>query len=56
MPRHVPEVVVACQHRQIMPNAELSEEGIDCASLHARAAAAVSEFGGVNVIVAIRRQ
>ena len=39
-----------------MTYAQLCEESVDCSDLHAASAAAISQFGRVDVILAIRRQ
>jgi hypothetical protein len=36
-----PEIVVSCQHRQVMTNAQLSQKGIDGSDLYAFPAAPV---------------
>jgi hypothetical protein len=47
------EILVRRQHRQIMTNAQLSEEGIDCPDLHAISAAVIPQLSRPYVIVAI---
>jgi hypothetical protein len=54
--RHVFEVLVRRQHDQIMPDAELSQQRIDCSNLYAAASATVPQLGGLDVIVTIWNQ
>jgi hypothetical protein len=50
------EILVRRQHRQVMTDAQLGEEGIDCTDLHAVSAAAIPEIRRPSVIVAIWHQ
>jgi hypothetical protein len=52
----VPEVVVSRQHCQFVVNAKLGQESVDRSDLHSVATASVSQFGCLDVIVAIRHQ
>jgi hypothetical protein len=50
------EVVVGAQERQMVANAQLSEERVDRANLDACSAAFVSEISGCDMVFAIRLQ
>jgi len=50
------EVVVGTEKRQVVPNAQLSKQRVDCADLNSRSATGVAEFGGCNMVFAIRLQ
>ncbi|MDZ4327933.1 MAG: hypothetical protein U1A73_23355 [Pseudomonas sp.] len=50
------EVVVGAQQRQIVSNAKLSEQRVDCANLNTRSTAGIAKIGGCNMVVAIRLQ
>ena len=52
----VPEIVVGCQHRQVMTYAQLSQQGIDRSHLHAASAAPIPQLRRADVIVAIGHQ
>ena len=59
MPGREREVAVGRQHHEVMADAQLCQQGVDGAELHAVAAALVPERGGADVIVAVgsdRRQ
>lgn len=47
------EVVVDAQQCQIVPDAELGEQGVDRADLNSGSAASISEFGRRNVILTV---
>ena len=49
------EIGVGRQHCQIVTYAQLREESVNCSDLHAASATAISQFGRVDVILAIRR-
>jgi hypothetical protein len=51
-----PEIAVACQHRQVMSNAQLSQQGINRSNRQTTPAALVPQFGRGNVIVPIGHQ
>jgi hypothetical protein len=51
MPGGVGEVLVGGQERQLVADAELGEQGIDCSDLHASAAARRAECGGIDMIL-----
>jgi hypothetical protein len=48
------KIVVACQHRQVMSNAQLRQKGIDRSDLHTLPAASVPQTRRLNMIVPIR--
>ena len=50
---HVAEVFVGGQHRQIVANTQLRQEGVDRSDLNSGAAAAVAKFGRVHMIAPI---
>jgi len=50
------EIVVGRQQRQFVTNAELREQRVDGANLHAGAAATIAQFCGIDVILPIRSQ
>jgi hypothetical protein len=51
-----PEVLVGCQHCQIVAYAQLSQEGIDRSDLQPASAATIPQPRRPDMIVAIRRQ
>jgi hypothetical protein len=53
---NVLKVVVACEHRQVMTDAKLSQQGIDCSDLYPGTATAISQLRGPDMIVSIRNQ
>jgi len=56
MVRNVTEILVRRQHRQVMADAQLSQERIDCSDLHAISPAAIPERRRRDVIVAVRHE
>lgn len=50
------EVLVRRQHRQLVPDAELSKESVDGADLDAPAPACRANVGSSDVVVAIRHE
>ena len=50
---HVPEIIVRRQHSQPMPDAELGEQDIDRADLHACPAASIPQLRRRDVVPAI---
>jgi len=50
------EILVGGQHRQLMTNAQLRQEGVDRTYLYATAAAPVPQPSGINVIASIGKQ
>ena len=51
-----PEIFVGREHRQPMVNAELGQESVDRADLHAGAATGIAQRRRVDVIVAVRHE
>lgn len=47
------EIIVGGQHREVMADANLRQQGIDRSNLNPRAPAAVSQLGRLDVIVSI---
>jgi hypothetical protein len=47
------EIPVGRQERQVVPDAELREKGIDSASLHTGATATIAQFRGIDVILLV---
>ena len=56
MPGDIPKVFVGRQHREVVPETELSQHCIDGADLNAAASAFVSQFGCVHVVAPIGNQ
>ena len=56
MPGDATEILVGGQHRQLMTDAELREQRVDRADLHAGATAAVAQFRRVDVILPVRAE
>jgi hypothetical protein len=52
----VPEVAIGRQHREIVADAKLREQRIDCTDLNAGTAASVAQFGGIDVVVPVRNE
>jgi hypothetical protein len=52
----VPEVAIGRQHREIVADAKLREQRIDCTDLNAGTAASVAQFGGIGVVVPVRNR
>ena len=50
------EVRVCREHRELVANAELGDEGVDRADLDAASAAGVSQLGRANVVLAVGNQ
>jgi hypothetical protein len=48
------KIAIGCQHRQIVTEAKLRQESVDCADLDAAAAASVSEFRRVDMVMPVR--
>ena len=48
------KVVVGCQQHELVPDAKLSEQGVDGADLHAGPTAAIAQIRGVDVILPVR--
>ncbi len=48
------KVIVAREHQQVVANAQLSEERVNRAGLHALAPTDVAQFCGANVILSLR--
>ena len=53
---HVAEVAVNGEHRQVVGDAQLRQQGVDRADPHARAPAGAPEFGGSDVVGSIGGQ
>lgn len=53
---YAPEVLICRQHREIMADAQLGQQRIDRAHLHASSPAAIPQFRRLDMIVAIRHQ
>lgn len=56
MPRRQEKIAIGREQRQAVTNAKLCEQGIDGADLQAGAATAVSQLGGFDVILPVRRE
>jgi hypothetical protein len=56
MSGHVVKVPVGRQHRQIVTDAKLSQQGIDCSDLNTATATLVSQLRGVNVVAPVGHQ
>ena len=56
MRRGKPEVVVGAQHGQLVPQAQLRQQGVIRAHLHTRASTAIAQFRGSDMILSVRRQ
>ncbi len=56
MSRHVAKVLVGRQHRQIVPNAKLRQQGVDRSDLDTAAATFVAQLRGVDMVAPIRNQ
>jgi len=52
----MPEIVVGCQHHQVVTYAHLSQQGIDRSDLHTASAAVISQLSCPDMIVAIWHQ
>jgi hypothetical protein len=52
----LPEVVIGREHCQVIGDAKLRQQSIDRSNLYPGASTAISQLGGLNVIVAIRHQ
>ena len=52
MPSDVAEIVVCREHRHVVANAELRQDGIDGADLDPCAATAIAQFSGLDVVFA----
>ena len=50
------EIRVGRQHFEPVTNAQLRKERVNCADLHTRAPAVVSQIRGIDMILPIRRQ
>ena len=53
MLRGAGKVVVGREQREVVTQAQLRDQGVDGADLHAPAAATVAQFGGVHVILPV---
>jgi len=47
------EIVVGCQHRQVVSHAKLRQQSINCCDLYPGAPATISQVGSLDVIIAI---
>jgi hypothetical protein len=56
MLRHKSKIRIGREHRQIMPDAKLRQQGIDRTDLDTASPASVSQCGRVDVIAAVRGQ
>ena len=56
MVRDALEVIVAGEHQQVMTDAQLSKERIDCAYLYAMAPTSIAQFRRINVILSVWHQ
>jgi hypothetical protein len=56
MTRHIAEVPIARQHRQIMPNAKLRQQSINRPNLDAAASTPVAQLRGIDVVAPIGNQ
>jgi hypothetical protein len=56
MSGHLNEVLVACEHDQVMPDAKLSQQRIDGSGLNAGSPTPISQPSGLDMIIAIRHQ
>lgn len=53
MPRHAIKIPIRRQHRQIMAQAKLCQQGIDRTDLQPGSPAAVAQTGGVDVVLSV---
>jgi hypothetical protein len=56
MVRDALEDIVAGEHQQVMTDAQLSKERIDCAYLYAMAPTSIAQFRRINVILSVWHQ
>lgn len=56
MSRGKHKIVVGCQQRKVVTNAELRDHGVDGANLQAGATAPITQLRSVDVILPVRSQ
>ena len=56
MVRDALEVIVAGEHQQVVANAQLRKQRIDCANLYAMATTSIAQLRRMNVILSVWHQ
>jgi hypothetical protein len=56
IPGHIEKVSVGCQHRQIVTDAKLRQQGIDRPDLYAASAAFITQLRGGNMVAPLGNQ
>jgi hypothetical protein len=56
VPGNVAKIMVGREHCQVMSEAKLRQQSVDCANLNSTAPTPIFQRGGVDVIVSSRRQ
>jgi hypothetical protein len=54
MTGHAAEVIVSCEHGQVVSDAELCQQRVDRSDLYAGAPALISELGRLDMVFPIR--